>query len=329
MTEDIEIVLPDTDEIEVKVEKEKPRDPETGKFVKAEPEIEVVDDTPPEDRGKPKRPPGQEPAIPSDEEISKYGEDVQKRIKKIKFEYHTERRRAEESERVREEAIRVAEKLWKENEALKKRSLSGEEVLKDQATKRVSAELAQARAAYRAAFESGNLDELAKAQERMAELSAEKVQVEAYRPVAPPPAPPPQDFIPPPKPDPKALDWAAQNPWFGQDERMTRQAVNLSEQMIRNEGFDPREETYYQELDKRLRRTFPTAFEAPVKEKEHVVQEEGRPQRTIVAPATRAPARQTPRKVTLTASQVNLAQRLGLTVQQYAEQLLEEQRKND
>jgi hypothetical protein len=341
MEDNLEVQVDDSND-DIQIVTEKPRDPSTGRFVtsrtgeaetevKVEVPVEVVDDTPPEDRGRPKR--TAEPKIPSDDEIAKYGDDVQKRIKSLKYEFHTERRRADESERIREEAVRVAQKLWQENESLKQRYSQGEGVLKDQAGKRVTAELKQARQEYRAAFESGDLDALAAAQEKMAELAAEKVRVESYVPVEPPRMPQPQEYIPPPtpRPDPKALDWAAQHPWFGQDDRMTRVAVNIEERMIREEGYDPRTEEHYQELEARVKKALPQAFPSEVRQERQPegrqVQVQEKP-RTIVAPATRAPASKSPRKVTLTASQVNLANRLGLTVQQYAEQLLEEQ-KND
>jgi hypothetical protein len=310
----------------VQVEQDKPRDPATGRFLSsasgaAPADVEIVDDTPPADRGRPKR--VGDPKIPDDEELAKYGDDVQKRIKSLRYEYHTERREKEEALRLREEAVRFAQNVWQENEALKKRTSAGEEVLKDQATKRVGAELAEAREIFKKAYADGDLDKMTEAQERMALLAAEKTQVDSYRPLKPTATPPPNFQAPVATPDEKAMEWTADNPWFGNDERMTRAALQYHEHLIRNEQVDPRSDEYYEKINNRMRKIFPSAF--PGQEKNQVVVEESRPQRSIVAPATRTPPSSAPRKITLTASQVAVANRLGLTLQQYAEQVVKDQ----
>ena len=104
-------------------------------------EIEVVDDTPEEDRGKPRRAEGSEPQIPDDDEIENYNDNVQKRIKQLKFEYHEERRAKEEAARLQDEALRYAEQIKQENDRLKKTLTDGEAVLVNQAKGRVDAQL--------------------------------------------------------------------------------------------------------------------------------------------------------------------------------------------
>lgn len=104
-------------------------------------EIEVVDDTPEEDRGKPRRADGSEPQIPDDDEIENYNDNVQKRIKQLKFEYHEERRAKEEAARLQDEALRYAEQIKQENDRLKKTINDGEAVLVNQAKGRVDAQL--------------------------------------------------------------------------------------------------------------------------------------------------------------------------------------------
>ena len=156
-------------------------------------EIEVVDDTPEEDRGKPRRADGSEPQIPDDDEIENYNDNVQKRIKQLKFEYHEERRAKEEAARLQDEALRYAEQIKQENDRLKKTINDGEAVLVNQAKGRVDAQLEKARAAYKSAYETGDSDALIEAQEAIANLSVEKDKYDSYKPKpAPQPTPQPQ-----------------------------------------------------------------------------------------------------------------------------------------
>ena len=179
-------------------------------------EIEVVDDTPEEDRGKPRRAEGSEPQIPDDEEIENYNENVQKRIKQLKFEYHEERRAKEEAARLQDEALRYAEQIKQENDRLKKTLTDGEAVLVNQAKGRVDAQLEKARAAYKSAYETGDSDALIEAQEAIAKLSVEKDKYDSYKPKpAPQPAPQPQyqqENIQPRKPSQMGVEWAEDNP---------------------------------------------------------------------------------------------------------------------
>jgi len=284
-------------------------------------EIEVVDDTPEPDRGKPRRAEDAEPQVPEDDEIQSYSEGVQKRIKQLKFEYHEERRRKEEAARLQDEALRYAQQVKAENERLRRTLEEGEGVLVNQAKGRVSAELDKAKAAYKAAYESGDSDALIEAQERLTALQAEKMRYDSYRPqprqkAAPQPQyaqPQPQ----PPRPDEKALAWAQRNPWFEQDSEMTGHAYGLHEKLVKS-GVDPRSDEYYNQIDRAVRRVFPDKCgDGQI--------EEVAPQRqagNAVAPAARSGKK--PRKVQLTSTQVALAKRLGLSNEQYAAQLMKE-----
>ena len=186
-------------------------------------EIEVVDDTPEEDQGKPRRAENAEPQVPSDDEVEKYSEGVQKRIKQLKFEYHEERRAKEEAARLQEEALKYAEQIKNENEKLRKTLDEGEGVLVNQAKGRVAAEIDKAKIAYKAAYESGDPDALVDAQEKLSALQAEKLKYESFKPQSrqqqtPQPQPQYQQPTPqPPKPDERALEWAAKNDWFEKD----------------------------------------------------------------------------------------------------------------
>lgn len=284
-------------------------------------EIEVVDDTPEPDRGKPRRAEDAEPQVPDDDEIQSYSEGVQKRIKQLKFEYHEERRRKEEAARLQDEALRYAQQIKAENERLRRTLEEGEGVLVNQAKGRVAAELDKAKAAYKAAYESGDSDALIEAQERLTALQAEKMRYENYRPqprqkAAPQPQyaqPQPQ----PPRPDEKALAWAQRNPWFEQDSEMTGYAYGLHEKLVKS-GIDPRSDEYYNQIDRAVRRVFPDKFDGGQIEEVAPQRQAG----NVVAPAARSGKK--PRKVQLTSTQVALAKRLGLSNEQYAAQLMKE-----
>ena len=283
-------------------------------------EIEVIDDTPEPDKGKPRRAENAQPNVPDDDEVEKYSEGVQKRIKQLKFEYHEERRAKEESSRLQEEALRFAQQVKAENEQLRKTLSEGEGVLVNQAKGRVSAELDKAKSAFKSAYESGDPDALLAAQEQLNVLQNEKVRYDNYKPKPQSPQPQPQYQAPaaqPPKPDKLAMDWASRNDWFEKDPEMTGYAYGLHEKLVKS-GVDPRTEEYYNELDTAVRRVFPDKFGDEIIE-------ESAPQRqagNVVAPAARSGKR--PRKVQLTSTQVSLAKRLGLSNEQYAAQLMKE-----
>ena len=284
-------------------------------------EIEVVDDTPEEDKGKPRRAEGADPKVPDDDEIQSYSEGVQKRIKQLKFEYHEERRAKEEAARLQEEALKYAQQVQQENQRLLKTLEDGEGVLVNQAKGRVAAELDKAKAAYKAAYETGDPDALIEAQEKLTMLQNEKIRYENYKPQPrQQQAPQPQYQQPTPQPNrpsDRALQWAQRNDWFEKDSEMTGYAYGLHEKLVKS-GVAPDTEEYYNQIDSAVRRVFPDRFD-------DVSFEETAPQRqagNVVAPAARSGKK--PRKVQLTSTQVSLAKRLGLTNEQYAAQLMKD-----
>ena len=284
-------------------------------------EIEVVDDTPEEDKGKPRRAEGADPKVPDDDEIQSYSEGVQKRIKQLKFEYHEERRAKEEAARLQDEALKYAQQIQQENEKLRKTLEEGEGVLVNQAKGRVAAELDKAKAAYKAAYETGDPDALIEAQEKLTMLQNEKVRYENYKPQPrQQQAPQPQYQQPTPQPNrpsDRALQWAQRNDWFEKDSEMTGYAYGLHEKLVKS-GVAPDTEEYYNQIDNAVRRVFPDRFD-------DVSFEETAPQRqtgNVVAPAARSGKK--PRKVQLTSTQVSLAKRLGLSNEQYAAQLMKD-----
>ena len=285
-------------------------------------EIEVVDDTPEEDQGKPRRAENTEPKIPSDDEVEKYSEGVQKRIKQLKFEFHEERRAKEEAARMQEEALRYAQQIKAENDRLKKTLDEGEVTLINQAKGRIDAQLDKAKAAYKAAYESGDPDALLAAQEQLTTIQNEKYRVDNYKPQqrVQQQAPQPtyqQPAAQPPKVDQKALEWGKRNDWFEKDPEMTGYAYGLHEKLVK-QGIDPRSDQYYDEIDKSIRRVFPDRFDGGLIEEEAPHRQHG----SVVA----APSKTTkkPRTVRLTSTQASLAKRLGLTNEQYAAQLMKE-----
>lgn len=287
-------------------------------------EVEIVDDTPEKDKGKPRRAEGVEPQIPEDDEIAQYSDNVQKRIKQLRYEYHEERRAKEEAARGREEAIKYAETVHRENQRLMKTLEEGEGVLVQQAKGRLQAEIDKAKRTYKEAYEMGDSDALISAQETLTSLQNEKYRYDNYQPAKRQPEPQPQEIQqaqPRPtvsKPDPEAMDWAEKNKWFGSNEEMTGYAFGVHERIVKA-GVDPKSKSYYDQIDEAMRKRFPEEFDDGTVE---VSTQPTRQSGNVVAPASRSSKK--PRKVTLTPTAAAIAKRLGLTNEQYAAQLLKD-----
>ena len=295
-----------------------------GKVVEPEsdaPEIEVVDDAPEEDRGR--KPMTEPPKEVTDDELSKYDESVQKRIKHFTKGYHDERRAKEAAEREKEEALRFARSLAEENNKLKGSVNQNQTALIEQAKKVVANELETAKRQYKEAYEAGDSDALVNAQEALTSAKMKADKVNNFRP-APlqvektdvQPAYQPQPAAPV---DEKLLAWQDQNQWFGSNKRMTAYALGLHEDLV-GEGIPAGSDEYYKRINTDMRERFADQFGADEPA-------DAKPQRTKsnnVAPATRSTA---PRKIVLTQTQVNLAKRLGVPLELYARKVAEEMRK--
>lgn len=278
-------------------------------------EIDVVDDTPTEDQGRPER--TGEPYDPSDEEIEEYSEGVQKRIKKLRFEFHEERRAKEKVERENSEAFSYAQRLLDENNQIKEVLQQHQEVLQKSQSERLATEVAAQRRRYKDAYETGDAEELAAAQEDLSRAVATHERISS--------APPPQRLQAAPAPeqsatqvDPKAQGWLKENSWFGEDRTMTGYAYGLHEQLVTQEGIDPRTDAYYERIDNEMRTRFPEKFRGTSGSSGN-----GASLGNVVAPATRGTGKG-PRKISLTQTQVALAKRLGITPEQYAQQVLKD-----
>jgi len=284
-------------------------------------QIEIQDDTPEKDRGKPKAPDKTEAQDGADDDdLEGYSESVKKRISKLKFEQHNERRAKEEAVRLREEAIAYAEKIRKENEELRKAYAEGETAFVGQTKARVESELAAARIAYKTAYESGDADAVLAAQEKLIQLQNQAERVANYkpRPVTQAEAAPKAQAAPKiPKPDDRAMRWASENPWFMTDKAMTGYAMGVHEDLVA-QGVDPTSDLYYSKINDAVRRTFPDKFDDGTTEEKAPRRQTG----PVVAPAARST--KAPRKVVLTSTEVALAKRLGVPIEKYAAQKLKD-----
>jgi len=320
--EKVEFSFPE-DEKETKLEIEPSSAEEMGrpkKDTSDEFDIEVVDDTPPADRN---RKPSEPPPDVTDDELEEYSEKVRKRIQHFSKGYHDERRAKEAALRERQELERLAQQLVEENKKLKGTVSKNQNVLLEQAKKQVAMELAQAKKAYRDAYEAGDADAMLEAQDKLTTAKLRSDRVENFK-VTPlqeeenevqtqiQTEPVPERI----KPDDKAVKWADANPWFGMDDEMTSFALGLHKKLVNN-GVDPQSEEYYTSIDARMRQVFPDQFDEADEEPQQEVERPKKAQ-NVVAPATRSTA---PKKVKLTQTQVQIAKRLGVPLEQYAKQV--------
>jgi hypothetical protein len=312
------------DDFEFAVEGEEEKDEPKAKEKEKEPEIEVIDDTPIEDRG---RTPMKEPPREfAEDELDKYDESVQKRIKHFTKGYHEERRRAETAEREREEALRIAQSIVEENKKLKGSIDGSQAFMHEQAKKVASNELEDAKRKYKDAYESGDPELVAQAQTELTSAAIKVDRINNFRPpalqrprndVQTAERQPEQEVPQRRTPEPRAERWQSENSWYGQNEEMSIFAVGVHTKLV-NQGISPRSEEYYEKLDARMRQVFPEEFGI---EK----QTDAAPppaKKSNVAPATRSTA---PKKIVLTQTQVNIAKRLGVPLELYARKVAEEQ----
>lgn len=288
-------------------------------------EIEIQDDTPPKDRN---RKPSEPPTEVTDEELGEISsEKTRKRLQHFSKGYHDERRKAEAAQRERDEAVRFAQAVKAENDRLKQEGAKNQEALVAQAKARTTAELEQAKRAYKDAYESGDSDKVLAAQEALIAAKNKAERIANWKPPAlqkQQTVVQPQPSVPTPPVDEKAAEWQKANSWFGSDDEMTALALGLHQKLVR-EGVDPRSDDYYDRINRRMRQVFPEAFDDADESPEPPPAEKPR-KASVVAPASRSTA---PRKIVLTASAVALAKRLGLTPEQYARQVAEDMRKQN
>ena len=233
-----------------------------------------------------------------------------------------------EAERREQAAIDYAKKIKAEADSLKGRLKTLDQGYVTEYSQRVDSELASAEASLRQAMNSGDTDATIEAQKKLSELSVAKERVrlakaqqpeeekgEEVAPQTQQPAPA-QPQQPQQQPDPKAEDWAKNNEWFGQDEAMTYAAFGIHKKLIEEEGFDPRTDEYYTELDKRMETEFP-----------HKLGTNGngsrRPAQNVASVTRTAKGTGRKRRVKLSSSQVAMANKLGVPLEEYAKYVKE------
>jgi hypothetical protein len=280
--------------------------------------VEVVDDTPLEDRGRKPLPKEVVDELEKDN-LEEYSDKVKKRLSQMKKVWHDERREKEAAKREREEALRFAQAQADENKRLKQRLGQGEQLFIEEVKKTATNEIDAAKAKLRTAYEAGDVDQIATAQEEMTDAKLKLKEYERFKPSLQEPeegVQQPQQTRPATV-DTKAESWKSKNDWFGKDEEMTALALGLHEKLVKS-GVDPRSNEYYDRIDATMKKRFSDYF-GDEQSTEFEDKPTPRKPANVVAPATRSTA---PRQVRLTASQVALAKKLGLTPEQYARELI-------
>jgi len=247
------------------------------------------------------------------EEIENYSKGVQERIKKLTSKYRQE-------ERDREEAQRLSQKLLEENKNLKSRMKNLDQGYLVEYGTRLESQEDQAKRLYKEAHEAGDTDKMVEAQQALAKIAIEQEryrmaksenEVEKETETVQAEAPKqPQAQPQPPKVSEKAKTWAEKNEWFGSDNTMTYAAFGIHKRMVEEEGFDPESDEYYSEIDKRMKDEFP-----------HKFSRKNNGNGAQVAPAAASASRNTKqgrRSVKLTPSQIAMAKRLNVPLEEYA-----------
>jgi hypothetical protein len=284
-------------------------------------EVEIEDDTPPQDRGRKPAPPVDDP---TDDELASYDEKVQARIKKFTRGYHDERRAKEEALRERAAAETFAKQVFEENKKLQQQLATGSKAYIEQSQSSAENELASAKKRYKEAYEAGDVDALTEAQAEIAEATLKIDKTRNMRPVeveekeytpAQNAAPQQQKLAP------RAQKWAdANSDWWGKDDEMTMTAMGIDRKLQKEYGADyVGTEEYFRTIDKTMRKRFPEKFEDTQSEEP---EEEPTPRRatkaTVVAPAARSTS---PNRIRLKASEAATARRLGVPLEEYARQV--------
>lgn len=280
-------------------------------------ELEIQDDTPPEDRGKQPMPQDMVKELEEDE-LEEYSEKVKTRLLQMKKVWHDERRDKERAYREQQEAVTLAQNLLSENKKLKSRLNDGEKSLVLTATSAAELEMEMARGAYKEAIDTGDSEQMVKAQEKLNSAGIRLDRLKGYKPSLQEEET--QVNLPPTQPvvrlDQKTDAWNKRNQWFGQDEEMTATALGLDQKLRREFGEEyVKSDEYWEKVDKTMRRRFPEYFGDETIEVDSKPAQRTEKLATVVAPASRSTAS---KKVVLKQSQLDLAKRLGLTPEQYA-----------
>ena len=295
----------ETETVEEEVVVEEPQQEEKEKIKAAEPEAEPEAKT-------------------GDEELDSYSKGVQSRIKKLTEKYRQE-------ERDKAEALRVSQELLEENKKLKSRVQALDTGYLSEYGTRLQSQTEAAKRAYKEAYDAGDSDKMVEAQQALSNIAVEtqryntaklRAEQQAKAQVAQPQQPVQQQAPQQPvqqqqaQPDPRAMEWKDKNTWFGEDKIMTAAAFALHNQLTEEEGFDPNTEEYYSEVDSRMRKEFPHKFQTAKKSG-------GGSQVASASSSASRSNKQGRRSVKLSHSQVAIAKKLGVPLEEYAKYVKE------
>ena len=254
----------------------------------------------------------------TEDQFEKAETNTQKRIDRLT-------KKMREAERQKEEALRYAQGVQAEASQLKDRMNAMDTNYVNEYSNRVTSEMGSAEGELARAIEIGDTNGVVEAQRKITRLAIEndraeqaKAQQQRYAQQANAQAqvqvqqPMPQQQ--PRRPDPKAENWASRNEWFGTDEAMTYAAFGVHKKLVENEGFDPQSDEYYSELDKRMQSEFPHKLKNG---------ESRRPAQTVASVSRSSSGRSSGKKVRLTPSQVAIAKKLGVPLEEYAKYVKE------
>lgn len=293
--------------------------------IEGEVDIEVVDDTPPEDRNVDPLPEDIKDDLENADKSKEYSKNVKDKFTQYKKAWHDERRAKEAALREQQEALDAAQKILDENKRLKNMLHNGEKELISTYQNSAELELDKARKNYKNAYDSGDTDALLEAQEEMMRAQLKLDKAKSYKPTVQNPENDVQIQVKQQQPaqmDSKVAEWVSRNPWYVDPNKkvMSKYAVFVHEELEEKFGkaFVGTDE-YFKRIDSEVKRRFPEEFD----DTEVKNDEEEKPQRTtklstVVAPAKRSTSS---KKIVLTKTQVALAKKFGLSPEQYAREL--------
>ena len=286
------------------VDTEAPKQEETKQEeVKEEPKEELSEGSKPEEKKE-------------DDKLEDYSKGVQARIAKLT-------RKMREAERREKAALDYAKAVESKRKTLDSKFGQVNKDYVTQFEKRVKDGMEMAQSELSRAIESGDATAQVNAQKRIAALSIDEARLNVMKETAPAEEKPvkledavdlpretPSEL---PNPDPRAESWAAKNTWFGQDRPMTFTAFEIHKDLVEKEGYDPKSDEYYAEVDKRIRLEFPNKFDIKDSNTSTKPTQTVASARRVVRPGTKT--------VKLTSSQVAIAKKLGVPLEEYAKQL--------
>jgi hypothetical protein len=292
-------------------------------------EVEIVDDAPPGDQNRRPLPKNQVEELEADD-LEAYDGKVKYRLSQMKKVWHDERREKETAIREREEAFNYAKAKDTEIRNLRAKVGQGEQMFVTEVTKSATGEIAAAKEKLKKAYEAGDSDLIADAQEELTDAKLRMRDIQSLKPSLQTESNDVQQEQQPrvqaPVIDSKAESWRTKNTWFGVDKKMTGFALGLHQELVES-GVDPRSDDYYEKVNTEIKQAFPDRFEAEDTGSTDV--QDKSPQRTkassVVAPVSRTTS---PRRIRLTASQSALVKRLGLTPEAYVHEMMKSENNN-